>query len=335
MTDLFSDDVWADLTDNAKKAVEYSNKYYGFPINMEPSTILAYRKDMLSEYGKTETIPTKWDDFLTLCGTIKSNLKTANKKNIYPFGVPTGVACAWGTWGLQASATGGLAITDDWSTSRITNSGYKDICELWASVYGTGYVPLSSGEYTESIFDICDGKAVTTMCGSRSFASVLNMYPELKDKVGFVSLPTFDGDLNKTTATNGGWCYVISSECKDKAKAAEVIKFLVAEDTTQAVDYFTRAFYSKFATRKSVQALVNEQANKQDNVPEQWINTLNEVASRAILEPIYDWNISVAVEGMFEESAMGNDIDEAIAKCDKTVKDIIARNNLAGQNPRA
>ena len=67
-----------------------------------------------------------------------------------------------------------------------------------------------------------------------------------------------------------------------------------------------------------------EKASKQNDVPKQWIDTLNDVASRAILEPIYDWNISVAVEGMFEESAMGNDIDETIAKCDKTVKDIIS-----------
>lgn len=331
---LFSNETWSDLTDTAKTAVTYDGKHYGFPINLEPSTILAYRKDLLKEYGKVEEIPTKWADFLTLCGTMKSNLKSANKKNIYPFGVPTGVACAWGTWGLQASATGGLAVTDDWSTSRITEPGYKEICELWATVYGNGYVPLSSGEYTESIFDVCDGKAITTMCGSWSFASVLNMYPELKDQVGFIPLPTFDGSKDKVTATNGGWCYVISSECKDKAKAAEVIKFLVAEDTEQSVDYFSRAFYSKFATRKSVQALVNEKASKQNDVPKQWIDTLNDVASRAILEPIYDWNISVAVEGMFEESAMGNDIDETIAKCDKTVKDIISRNNLAGTNPR-
>ena len=77
---LFSSEIWNDLTDTAKTAVTYDGKHYGFPINLEPSTILAYRKDLLKEYGKVEEIPTKWADFLTLCGTMKSNLKSANKK---------------------------------------------------------------------------------------------------------------------------------------------------------------------------------------------------------------------------------------------------------------
>ncbi len=334
LTNYFGTSVWNDLTDTAKTATNYGGKYYAFPIVMEPSTIIGYSKSMLKEYGKTESIPTKWDDFLTLCGTIKSNLKAANKRNVYAYGVPTGVACAWGTWGMQQAATGGLAITDDWSTSRITEPGYKQLANVWKELYGNGYVPLSSGEYTESIYDVCDGKAVMTTCGSWSLSSVINQYESQKDDIGFAVMPTMDGDQNKTTATNGGWCYVISSECKNVEKAVEVIKFLTAEDTTQTVDFFKRANYSKYSPRKSVQAILETEAAKQTTVPQEWISVVNSVSSKAILEPIYDWNISVAVEGLLEEAAMGKDIDTSIANCDTAVKKVIADSGLAGNNPR-
>lgn len=335
ITSYLDNDVWNDLTDLAKEAVCYDGKYYAFPIVMEPSTLVAYRKSYLKEYGKTDSIPTKWDEFLELCGTIKDNLKSANKKNIYSFGVPTGVACAWGTWGMQHAATGGLAISDDRSTSRITEPGYKALAEIWNELYGNGYVPLSSGDYTESIYDVCDGKAVMTTCGSWSISSVANDYPELIDDIGFAIMPTLDGNQNVVTATNGGWAYVVSSECKDVEKAIEVIKFLTAEDTEQTVDYFQKSYYSKISPRKSVQAILNESMKEQDVIPQEWITTATTVSNLGILEPIYSWDISVAVEGLLEEAAMGQDIDQSIADCDAKVKQIITRDGLANNNPRA
>lgn len=337
LNSYLDDSAWNDLTDTAKQAITYKDKngnpnYYAFPLVFEPSTIIGYSKSKLKQYGNTETIPTKWSDFLSLCETIKSNLRKDNKKNIYPFGVPTGVAAAWGTWGMQVAATGGLAISEDWSTSRISEPGYKNLANVWKEVYGNGYVPLSSGEYTQSIFDVGDGKAVMTTCGSWSISTIMNQYKENKDDFGFATMPTFDGDQDKTTATNGGWCYVISSECKNVDKAIEVIKYLTAEDTEQTVDYFSRAYYSKTSPRKSVQAILKQKAAEQNDVPEEWSNVVATVASNAILEPIYDWNISVAVEGLLEEAAMGNDIDESITKCDNAVKKII--NESKSSNPR-
>lgn len=339
LNNYLSDSVWNDLTDTAKEAITYkddkgNDNYYGFPLVFEPSTLITYSKSALKKYGETEEIPTKWSDFLTLCGKIKANLKKENKRNIYPFGVPTGVACAWATWGWQVAATNGLAISDDWSTSRITEPGYKDLANLWKDLYGNGYVPLSSGEYTESAFDVGDGKAIMTTCGSWSISSIMNQYKDKKDDFGFAVAPTFDGNQDKVTATNGGWCYVISSECKNIDKAIEVIKFLTAEDTEQTVDYFKRAYYSKSSPRKSVQAILSSESKQQNEVPSEWVEVVNKVASNAILEPIYNWDISVAVEGLLEEAAMGNDIDEAIKKCDNQVKSIITNNALAGTNPR-
>lgn len=334
ITNYFSEDVWNDLTDTAKEGVCYDDKYYGFPIVMEPSTLVAYRKDLLQTYGNTTSIPTTWDDFLELCSTIKTNLTAEGKRNVYPFGVPTGVACAWGTWGMQYAATGGLAITDDWTTSRIMEPGYAKLAEVWQQLYGNGYVPLSSGDYTESIFDVCDGKAIMTTCGSWSISTIANQYPEMIDNIGFAVMPTFDGNQDTVTATNGGWVYVISSECENVEMAAEVIKFLTAEDTAQTVDYFTRAYYSKVSPRKSVQTILDVEMSKETTIPNEWYETVNYVASRAVLEPIYSWDISVSVEGLLEEAAMGENIDDVVAECHKEVQDIIVRDNLANNNPR-
>lgn len=334
ITQYFSDDVWNDLTDTAKEGVYYDDKYYGFPIVMEPSTLVAYRKDLLQTYGNTTSVPTTWDEFLELCTTIKTNLVAEGKRNVYPFGVPTGVACAWGTWGMQYAATGGLAISEDWTTSRIMEPGYAKLAEVWQQLYGNGYVPLSSGDYTESIFDVCDGKAVMTTCGSWSIATIANQYPEMIDNIGFAIMPTFDGNQDTVTATNGGWVYVISSECENVEMAAEVIKFLTAEDTAQTVDYFTRAYYSKVSPRKSVQAILDTEMSKETTIPTEWYETVNYVASRAVLEPIYSWDISVAVEGLLEEAAMGENIDDVVAECHQEVQEIIVRDNLANNNPR-
>lgn len=334
ITSYFDQDVWNDLTETATEGVRYDGKYYGFPIVMEPSTIIAYRKDLLQTYGNTTSIPTTWNEFLELCATIKTNLVAEGKRNVYPFGVPTGVACAWGTWGMQYAATGGLAITDDWTTSRIMEPGYAKLAEVWQTLYGNGYVPLSSGDYTESVFDVCDGKAIMTTCGSWSIATIANQYPEMIENIGFAIMPTFDGNQDTVTATNGGWVYVISSECENVEMAVEVIKFLTAEDTAQTVDYFTRAFYSKVSPRKSVQAILDAKMEEETTIPSEWYETINYVASRAVLEPIYSWDISVSVEGLLEEAAMGENIDDVVAECHKEVQDIIVRDNLANNNPR-
>lgn len=334
ITSYFEDDIWNDLTDTAKEGVCYDDKYYGFPIVMEPSTVVAYRKDLLKTYGGVDTIPTTWDAFLELCGTIKTQLVSEGKRNVYPFGVPTGVACAWGTWGMQYAATGGLAITDDWTSSRILEPGYAELAEIWQTLYGNGYVPLSSGDYTESVFDVCDGKAIMTTCGSWSIATIANQYPDMIDNIGFAVMPTLDGNQDTVTATNGGWVYVISSECENVEKAVEVIKFLTAEDTAQTVDYFQRAYYSKVSPRKSVQAILDESMQNETKIPSEWYETINYVASRAILEPIYSWDISVAVEGLLEEAAMGENIEDVVLECHQEVENIIVRDNLANNNPR-
>ena len=331
-------DTWDDLIPSATTAVSYNNGKYGYPICLEPSTLVFYRKDLLQKYGNATEIPTKWSDFLALANTVKSNIKKSGVKGLYTFDVPKGVACAWATVGMQISATGGYPITDDWSQSRLLTDAkdkYMQLGQLWYDLYA-GIVPLASGSaYNEIISELCDGKLVMTTAGSWSVSEIINAYPDMKDKIGVAVMPTFDGNQNVTTATNGGWVYVISSTCKNPEKAAQVIKYLVAgEDTTKTEEYFEKAYYSKSSPRLSVQQKIEASLATQTVVPAEWISVINSVTAKAELEPIYSWDISVAVAGFLENCAAAEDIESSLKKADEAIKLTIANEGLANNNPR-
>ncbi len=334
LTSYFDTIIWDDLTDNADAAVTYNNSKYAFPILMEPSTMLFYRKDLLLQYGNTNEVPTNWDDFLVLLETIRTNIQDEGVRGLYPFDVPKGVALGWATWGLQIEASGGLAISDDWTTSRLNEPGYQNLAELWDNLYANNLVPLSSGDYTEVINDLCLDKLVFTTAGSWSISTIINDYPELVDQIGVIPMPTFGDNQDVTTATNGGWAYVISSESTNKEAAAEVIKYLVAENIDKPVEYFEGAKFSKSPTRKSVQTEIQLMLDNQTEVPSEWINTLIEVSNKSELEPIYSWDISIAISRMLENAALGNNIATEIKNASDEITAIINRENLGNNNPR-
>jgi multiple sugar transport system substrate-binding protein len=334
LSTLFSDAEWEDLFDSAMSGVTFEDKQYAYPILLEPSTMLFYRKDLLLRYGGVTEIPTNWADFVTLCATITAAIKTEETRGLYAFDVPKGVALGWGSWGFQIAATDGLAITDDWTTSRLTNAGYTQLGQLWQTLYTNRYVPLSSGNYTEIINDLCLSKLVMTTAGSWSIATIVKEYPDMVSQIGVAAMPTFDGTYTGATATNGGWVYVISSTCENKEQAAQVIEYLVAGESGKSLEYFQGANYSKSSPRQSIQALIVSESQTQSIVPVEWISVLSDVASKAPMEPIYSWDISIAVSSLLENCALGNDLATEIQTAHQSVINLISTNDLANKNPR-
>lgn len=334
ITDLLPQSSFDDLYATATSGVRYDNRYYGYPILMEPSTLLFYNKTLLETYGETSVVPSNWDDFTQLLSTIKTNISAANVKGLYPFDVPKGIGLGWASWGLQLSSTGGLALSNDWNTSRLLDPGYEDLAGLWKTLYENRYVPLSSGDYTEVINDLCLDKLVMTTAGSWSIATVINDYPDLIDNIGVAVMPTFSGDTNIPTATNGGWVYVISEASENKEAAAKVLEYLVAGATDKPLEYFRGARYAKASPRISVQNAITAELSSQTDVPQAWINVLTSVAALAPMEPIYPWDVSIAVSAMLENVALGNSIQSEIDNAHQTIINLITTNNLAGNNPR-
>lgn len=334
LTELLEPSAFLDLQESVIPGVRYDNKFYAYPILTEPSSLLFYRKDLLQQYGQTTVVPNTWSEFIVLLQTIKSNLTSNNVRGIFPFDVPKGIGLGWGSWGMQYAASGGFAISDDWTESRLTHSGYTDLANLFKTLYGNLYVPLSSGEYTEIINDLMLNKLVMTTAGSWSIATIIKEYPHLIDQVGVTTLPTFNGNPNTPTATNGGWTYVISESSTNKEAAAKVLEYLVAGDAEVPLEYFRGANYSKTSPRISVQNRILSELQSQTEVPSAWIQVLSEVAAVAPLEPIYPWDISISVSSMLENVALGNTVSSEINKANSTIMGIITNSKLANNNPR-
>jgi len=334
ITDLLPQASFDDLYASARSGVRYDGRYYAYPILMEPSTLLFYNKTLLETYGETSVVPSNWEDFVTLLDTIKTNISAAGVKGLYPFDVPKGVGLGWASWGMQLAATNGLALTEDWSESRLLEPGYEDLAGLWQTLYENRYVPLSSGNYTEVINDLCLDKLVMTTAGSWSIATVINDYPELIEEIGVAVMPTFSGETDIPTATNGGWTYVISESSNNKEEAAKVIEYLVAGSTEKPLEYFRGAHYAKTSPRVSVQNAIIDEIPVQSDVPQEWITVLSSVASLAPMEPIYPWDVSIAVSAMLENVALGNSIRSEVDNAHQTVIGLIQTNDLSGNNPR-
>ena len=248
-----------DISANIKPMVTYGGNVYGYPQLSEPSSIFFYRKSMLQAAGVSKA-PATWAELLDACSKIKPTLKRGQ----YCVGIPIGQALSWSTYGLQHNLTGGLALNDDWTESRVgKEEGFKDIAGLWYDLYGNGYVPNGAispkGSYNDIIEGMMMSKVAMTFAGSWSIAEIMHTYGELASDVGVSVIPTKDGDTSKVTASNGGWTYCISSQSDEdhKAKAAKVIEWFFAESAERTAGYFEAAYYSKAAATDSVRQYIS------------------------------------------------------------------------------
>ena len=311
-----------DISANIKPMVTYDGHLYGYPQLSEPSSIFFYRKSMLEKAGVTKC-PSTWDELLDACSKIKPTLKRGQ----YCVGIPIGQALSWSTYGLQYNMTGGLALNDDWTESRVgTEEGFKEIAGLWYDLYGNGYVPNGAispkGSYNDIIEGMMMNKVAMTFAGSWSIAEIMHTYVDQKDDVGVAVIPTKDGDTSKVTASNGGWTYCISSQSdqEHQQKAAKVIEWFFAEDPARTAGFFEAAYYSKAAVTESVKAYISEHV---DDQLKEWTNVINDVASKSIPEATYPWSISVAVGTIFETCGLKADLSKGDSYKTKTINDAV------------
>ena len=98
------------------------------------------------------------------------------------------------------------------------------------------------------------------------------------------------------------------------------------------IDFFKTAQFSKFSPRKSVdEAMKNDPAASQDP----WRALIAEkVIPFAKAEPIYPYDVSLAVSTAIESAMKGMDTEKALAKAEKDINDFIAKSKLAGTNPK-
>ncbi len=325
LNDVIPASAWNDLYDNAKQFVSYKGKYYAYPQLVEPATVLFYRTDLFKAAGLDPAKPpTTWDQFVEYA-------KKLTKGNVFGASFPGfGPDCGWATWGWQQTAAGHMAISDDWSKATVQEQGYVDLVNFVKRLYTEKVVPAQAlGGYPD-IRPFCDGGLAMTFCGSWGIGEIRNNYADLVDKVAVAAPPTKDGKPFKSTV--GGWTYVIDAKSKVAKAAGEYITWLLGSDPKRPASFFEVAKYSKYAPRKSVDQYIlkSTPASK-----DPWMKVVSEqITPYAVAEPLYAWDISMAVANAYENAVLKNmSAQDALAKAADDITTFIKNNDYKTKKP--
>lgn len=327
LNDLIAPEKFDDIYDNVKEFVSVGGKYYAYPKLVEPSAVLYYRKDLFQEAGlDPEKPPATWAELLDAA-------KKLTKKGVFGFSTAqVAPDLGWSSWGLQFGTSGHEALTSDWSKADINNDAYKAVFKFYQDAYQSGVMPKQALAPYADIKPYGEGKVAMQVVGSWAIGQLRNSYKDKLDKTGIAVMPSQNGDPTSATATLGGWTLVVDGKAKHPQQAADFISYLLAGDPAIMIDFFKTSGFSKFSPRKSV-----DEAMKSD--PDASADTWRAFIAEKIIpnskaEPLYPWDISMAVSTGIESAMRGTDVDKAIEKAEKTINDFIANNKLAGTNPK-
>lgn len=321
---LIAADKWAGLQESVVGSVEYKSQKFAYPMLVEPSAVLFYRKDLFTKAGLDPAKPpATWAELIDY----GKKLTTKEVSGVVTAGVA--VDMAWSTWGLQWNAAGHLPIKDDWSAPQATDPKYKQLLQAYQTLYQQGIMPKQPlGPYADAN-PMGQGKAAMMVCGSWAASVLLSDYPKMVPNIGAAPLPSFDGDTSKPTATLGGWTLAVDAKSKSSQAAADFISWLLAGDSTLLVDFFKTTKFSKYSPRAVVADAVKKDPAAAENI---WSKTIeDQIVASAKPEPTYDFAISLAFGKAIEKALQGKDIDAALRDADKEIQDVITKNNLAGQ----
>ncbi|MGW4475451.1 extracellular solute-binding protein [Nonomuraea sp. NPDC004354] len=315
---------WAGLQESVVGSVEHKGKKYGYPMLVEPSAVLYYRKDLFAKAGlDPNKPPATWQEL------IDYGKKLTTKDVAGVVTAANQIDMAWSTWGLQWNAAGHLPISDDWSTPQAADAKYKQLLQVYQTLYQQGIMPKQPLAPYADANPLGQGKTAMMVCGSWAASVLLQDYPKMVADIGAAALPSFDGDTTKPTATLGGWTLVVDAKSKNAKASADFVSWLLAGDPTLLVEFFKNTKFSKYSPRAAVADAIKNDPAAAENP---WARTIEEqVVKYAKPEPAYDWAVSLAFGKAIEKALQGKDIDQALQAADAEIKDVIAKNNLAGQ----
>ena len=323
---LLDQSVIDDMLPIIQDMVQIDGKTYGFPLLCEPSQVLYYRKDLLEAGGYSEP-PKTWDELIEMANALKTD-------EVYGLGIPNwGGEVAWSTWGMQLGNIGHGPLNDNWDAPTILDDdGYREMALFFKELYDTGAVPEQPlGVYTD-IKPFGQGDYVFQICGSWAITDLIDKYPEIWENTGVAVMPTNDGNQDKTTATIGGWLYVLDAKSDCPEGACDYLNWLAdSEHPERLGDYYVNSKFAKASPFSSIAEWTTTQVEGDAD----YIEVINHITEYGQPEASYLWDISMSVESLFEDVAMGyNDIDSALQACQDEIQQLINDNQLAGTNPR-
>lgn len=327
LDDLLPAEAFADIKENVASFVQVDGQHYAYPMLVEPSTVLYYRSDLVTEAGLDPNAPpASWGELVEWARALTNGeVKGMTIASVAP-------DLAWSSWGLQYNACGSLPISDDWSESEATDPCYAELAEFYATLYQEGLIPQQPKVGYADGAPYGDGEVAMMAGGSWVVGQLKNDYPDMIENTMVAPFPSIDGDQTRTTSTLGGWTLTLDSKSKDPEAAASFIEWLLAGDPEIMADFFKTSGFSKYTVRTSVDETL---ADDPEANADPFMSIISEqVVPYGQAEPAYPWDISLAM-GTAIESAMKGvaDVQTSLATADATIADVIEKQKLAEKAP--
>src|SRR5699024_1097425 len=152
-------------------------------------------------------------------------------------------------------------------------------------------------------------------------------YPEVLDHTGVAPTVTSDGDQTESLTTGGNFKWVLDANSDNAEAAAAFISYALAGDTDVLLPFFVDTQFTKAPAREDVAEAVNADPGAAE-AP--WSEVITEdVVPYTIGEPLYPWDVNVAMGLAIQQSMMGDVAPaDALAEADATIEQIIEREDL-------
>ena len=296
LTDLIGAEAWDDIQPNVRESVTVDGEEYAYPLLVEPSTVLYYHTDLFEAAG-IEGQPTSWDEFIDYANQLSTD---------EVFGIrlaQTAPDLSWSTWGYQWNVAGHLPISDDWSEPA-ANADYARMLQAFQDLFASGALPPGDGAGYPDASAFGDGQYAMMANGSWAASQLLADYPDLVPNVAVAAMPSFSGQPGETTAMLGGWTWVVDGKSGVPEEVAGFIEWALGGDTENVVPFFESTVFSKVSPRISVAEAINE--------INPWNATIQEdIVPFAKPEPVYPFNVSLAMGEAIEAAMQGTPVDQA------------------------
>lgn len=321
LTDLISAEAWGDLQPNVKEFVTVDGEQYAYPLLVEPSAVLYYRTDLFEAAG-LDGPPTSWEQLEEYANALSTpevfGLRLAQNA----------VDMSWSTWGYQLNVAGHFPISEDWSAPAATDE-YAPLLQAFQDMFASGALPPADGLSYPDAAPFGDGKYAMMANGSWAASQLLADYPDLVENVAVAPMPSFSGQAGETTATLGGWTLVVDGKSANPEAAAAFIEWALGGDPENVIPFFEATSFSKVSARASVGEAISALPDIDSINP--WNATIQEeIVPFAQAEPVYPWNVSLAMGEAIEAAMQGTPVDEALATASGKIQTEIDNSGLAG-----
>ena len=170
LDDLLPKSTFADIRKNVRSFVRVQGEYYAYPMLVEPSTVLYYRKDLARAAGLDVKNPPKtWPQLVNWARKL-----TTDKVKGFTIASTAG-DLGWSSWGLQYNSCGHLPINRDWSEGLATDPCYGRVANFYKALYQGGFIPQQPKVGYADATPYGNGEVAMMACGSWAIATPIRL----------------------------------------------------------------------------------------------------------------------------------------------------------------